>query len=341
MRALIHSTFGEASDVLDVVEVPLPEPGPGQVRVRTVLSPIHNHDCGRSAAPTATSGAARTVGDRGGRDRRCSRRRGRDAPRRAAGRHGRNVRRLGGVLRRGRRCAHPGAGCDRRRGGRPARGDAVQCPEPPRVPRRERGRLDRTEHRERSRRRLVAQFAPARGVRVLGLVRRAAGVDELAAAGIGNVVATDDTHWRERAAELLEGAAPRAAVDSVGGSAAGDLLSLLGEGGTLVSFGAMGSPTLQLASGDLIFTQATVKGFWGSKVSQDMDAATRGRLFGELLERVGSGSVASRSRPCSRWTVHATRRRRVRFRGAPARCSSASETCAGPGNPASARPHVR
>src|SRR6476659_10045496 len=44
MRALIHTAFGDPAEVLEVAERPLPEPGPGQVRVRTLLSPIHNHD---------------------------------------------------------------------------------------------------------------------------------------------------------------------------------------------------------------------------------------------------------------------------------------------------------
>src|SRR6195952_3712470 len=44
MRAIMHSTFGEPSEVLTVEEIPLPQPGPGEVRVRTLLSPIHNHD---------------------------------------------------------------------------------------------------------------------------------------------------------------------------------------------------------------------------------------------------------------------------------------------------------
>ena len=69
------------------------------------------------------------------------------------------------------------------------------------------------------------------------------------------------------------------------------MLSLLGEGGTLVAFGAMNSPTMEIASGDVIFKQATVKGFWGSKVIQTMDAATRGALFGELIQRVSDGTL--------------------------------------------------
>src|SRR4051812_745607 len=44
MRTLIHDRFGDPAEVLHVEERPLPEPGPGQVRVRTLLSAIHNHD---------------------------------------------------------------------------------------------------------------------------------------------------------------------------------------------------------------------------------------------------------------------------------------------------------
>src|SRR6187431_705132 len=44
MRALIHSTFGDPTEVLEVGERPLPEHDAGEVRVRTVLAAIHNHD---------------------------------------------------------------------------------------------------------------------------------------------------------------------------------------------------------------------------------------------------------------------------------------------------------
>ena len=44
MRTLTHPAFGEATEVLEVTEHPTPEPGAGEVRVRTLLSPIHNHD---------------------------------------------------------------------------------------------------------------------------------------------------------------------------------------------------------------------------------------------------------------------------------------------------------
>ncbi|PTT35108.1 alcohol dehydrogenase, partial [Stenotrophomonas sp. HMWF022] len=44
MRAAQYSTFGNPADVLAVADAALPEPGPGEVRIRTVLASIHNHD---------------------------------------------------------------------------------------------------------------------------------------------------------------------------------------------------------------------------------------------------------------------------------------------------------
>lgn len=293
MRALIHSAFGEATDVLEVAERPLPEPGAGEVRVRTVLSPIHNHDLWtirgdygfKPELPAASGTEAVGIVDALGE--------GVDA------------------LQVGQRVATGGTfGVWAEYFVAKAAGlvpvpDAMSDQTAAQLismPFSALSLLDFLDVRSGdwivqntangAVGKLVAQFAAARGVRVLGLVRRDAGVDELAALGIRDVVSTESADWRERAAAVLGDEAPRAAVDSVGGEAAGDLLSLLGEGGTLVSFGAMGSGTLELSSGDLIFKQATVKGFWGSTVSRTMDAGKRGALFGELVQRIGSGEVS-------------------------------------------------
>lgn len=44
MRSAIHNVFGDPAEVLALGEAPRPEPGPGQVRIKTILAPIHNHD---------------------------------------------------------------------------------------------------------------------------------------------------------------------------------------------------------------------------------------------------------------------------------------------------------
>ncbi|MBV1704550.1 MAG: alcohol dehydrogenase, partial [Hyphomicrobiales bacterium] len=44
MRCVVHESYGDPAEVLRLGERPLPMPGPGEVRIRTLLSPIHNHD---------------------------------------------------------------------------------------------------------------------------------------------------------------------------------------------------------------------------------------------------------------------------------------------------------
>lgn len=44
MKALIFSQFGEPADVLEIQDVPEPEPGPGQVLVKMIASPINPSD---------------------------------------------------------------------------------------------------------------------------------------------------------------------------------------------------------------------------------------------------------------------------------------------------------
>lgn len=292
MRALIHHTFGEPEDVLTVEERPLPEPGPGQVRLRIVLSPIHNHDIWTirgtygfkpelpAASGTEALGIVDALGE--GVD-------GLAIGQRVA---------TGGTF---------GAWAEY-----VVANAAGLIPVPESLPDEVASQLVSMPFSTISLLeflhvkpgdwivqnaangavgRMLAQLGAARGVNVLGLVRRSAGVEELRAQGIENVVATDQSDWVEQAAKITGGAPIVAGVDSVGGAASGQVLSLLAENGTLVAFGAMNSPIMEIASGDVIFKQATVKGFWGSKVIQTTDAATRGALFGELIQRVSDGTL--------------------------------------------------
>lgn len=292
MRALVHHEFGDPSEVLAVEERPLPQPGAGEVRVRMLLSPIHNHDLWTvrgtygfkpelpAQAGTEALGVVDAVGE--------------------------------GVeqLTVGQRVVTGGtfgvwaeyfvtraAGLIPVPDGLPDESAAQLVSMPfSAISLLESLGLSEGDWLIQNAAngavgRMVAQLGAARGLNVVGLVRRSAGVEELRAQGIARVVATDDEGWRDRLAEITGGAPITAGVDSVGGSSAGDVLSTLAENGTLVVFGAMASPTLELASGDIIFKQATVKGFWGSVVSREMPADQRGRLFQELFARLQDGTL--------------------------------------------------
>src|SRR5207237_90579 len=44
MKAVVFDRFGDPADVLHVADVPMPEPGRGEVRVRMLASPINPSD---------------------------------------------------------------------------------------------------------------------------------------------------------------------------------------------------------------------------------------------------------------------------------------------------------
>ncbi|MBF4590903.1 zinc-binding dehydrogenase [Curtobacterium sp. VKM Ac-1395] len=291
MRAVVHETFAEPADVLTVAERPVPQPAAGQVLVRTVLSPIHNHDLwtvrgtyGFKPELPAQSGTealgvvealgegvtALSVGQRV-----------------AGGTFGvwaeYYVADAAGLI------PVPEAMTDE---------SAAQLVSMPFSAISLLHSLDLHEGdwliqnaANGAVGRMVAQLAAARGINVVGLVRRAAGVDELREQGIERIVATDAEDWQDQVTAITGGAPIVAGVESVGGKAAADIVSTLAENGTLVVFGAMASPTMEIPSGAVIFKQVTVKGFWGSVVSRTMPADTKQQLFGELIQRVLDGSL--------------------------------------------------
>ena len=291
MRAVVHDTFAEPADVLHVEERPVPEPSVGEVLVRTVLSPIHNHDLWtvrgtygfkpELPAPSGTEalGVVEALGE--------------------------------GVtdLQVGQRVAGGAFGVWAEYYTADAAG---LVPVPDAMPDESAAQLVSMPFSAISLLhsldlhegdwmiqnaangavgRMVAQLAAARGINVVGLVRRAAGVEELRAQGIERIVATDTEGWQDQVTAITGGAPIVAGVESVGGQAAADIVGTLAEDATLVVFGAMASPTMQIPSGAVIFNQVTIKGFWGSVVSRTMPAETKQQLFGELIRRVLDGSL--------------------------------------------------
>ncbi|SDQ60115.1 NADPH:quinone reductase [Curtobacterium sp. UNCCL20] len=291
MRAVVHETFAEPADVLTVAERPVPQPGPGQVLVRTVLSPIHNHDLWTvrgtygfkpelpAQSGTEALGVVEALGE--GVDRLQV------GQRVAGGTFGvwaeYYVADAAGLI------PVPDAMSDE------AAAQLVSMPFSAisllhsldlhegdwMIQNAANGAVGR----------MVAQLAAARGINVVGLVRRAAGVEELRSQGIERVVATDAEGWQDQVTAITGGAPIVAGVESVGGQAAADIVSTLAEDATLVVFGAMASPMMSIPSGAVIFKQVTIKGFWGSVVSKTMPAETKGQLFGELITRVLDGSL--------------------------------------------------
>jgi NADPH:quinone reductase-like Zn-dependent oxidoreductase len=292
MRALIHHTFAEPAAALKVEEVPDPVAGPGEALVGMTAAAIHNHDL------------LTVSGDYGFTP---------DLPARSGTEATGTVLAVGeGVtnIAVGQRVAGNAFGAWAEKFVARAAGlipvpDAITDESAAQLlsmPASSLALLDTLDVREGdwiiqnaaggAVGRLVAQFAASRGINVVGLVRRTDAFAELADDGITGIVATDRSDWRDRVAEITGGAPIVRGVDSVGGSATGDLLSVLADGARLTLFGGMGSWGFEGSMNDIIFRGITIDGFWGSKVLPALGADERTALFGEILTKVASGAIA-------------------------------------------------
>lgn len=291
VRALIHHAFGDPSSELHIETVPDPVPGPGQVLIRMSASPIHNHDLLTvagdygfkpelpAASGTEATGVVEALGE--GVSHLAI------GQRVTGGSFGawaeKYVANAAGLV------PVPDSLDD---------GTAAQLISMPasalallNTLKASQGDWIAQNAAGGAVGRLVAQFARSRDVNVLGLVRRSAGVEELAEAGIQNIVATDADGWRERVTEITDGAAIIAGVDSVGGTATGDMLSLVTDGGRLVLFGGMASWRMEAAIADVIFRGVTIEGFWGAKVMPALAPEARSALIGEVIQRAVAGDI--------------------------------------------------
>lgn len=289
MRSVSYAQFGEPAQVLQVEERDKPEPGKGQVRIRLVLSPIHNHDLMTIAGLYGIKPPLPSVP-------------GTEA--------------LGVVDALGEGVEHLKLG-QRVMGGANAAwaeyfiGEANRViPVPDSVD-------DATACQLISMPlsakmlladlnvqagdwiiqnaangavgKLINQFAAEAGVHVVNLVRRDAGIAEMAALGIANVVSTASAGWRDQVRAITGGAPIIRGLDSVGGDGPEMLLSVAADRAEIISFGNLSGQNVSLSSETVLFKQASVRGFWAARPRASQQAIMT--MIGELVGAAASGKL--------------------------------------------------
>lgn len=137
----------------------------------------------------------------------------------------------------------------------------------------------------------LIQIAKLRGFRTLNLVRRPEQVEELLALGADAVLCTEEAEWLSKADEILGPRGADAAVDAVGGSLAGQVAMVLKRGGTMLVYGALSMDPLKVPGGQMIFRTLTLKGFWLTDWKMSTPKGERDRVLKALLEAMASGAI--------------------------------------------------
>ena len=136
----------------------------------------------------------------------------------------------------------------------------------------------------------MAMLAPGRQINTINLVRSKESEQELIDLGITeNNVVTDNDDWKEQVKKIVGDVPIKGAVDAVGGQSGGELISLLGKHGAMASLGSVSGKPLMLNPSHLIFNLTKVKGFWASDLMQEIRRDNKQRLVKELIESAASG----------------------------------------------------
>lgn len=120
-------------------------------------------------------------------------------------------------------------------------------------------------------------------------------VERLQTAGKADVVLAQED-WinnRQGMRELVKQwkSAPVLALNAVGGSSSGLVLSLLGQGGTHVTYGGMSMRPVSVSTSQLIFKDVHVRGYWQSRWMIQNDYEKRVTLMNEVADAYLDGKL--------------------------------------------------
>jgi NADPH:quinone reductase-like Zn-dependent oxidoreductase len=300
MKAAVFERFGVPEEVLHVGEVPQPEPGRGQVRVRMIASPVNPSDLlvargeyGRLPTLPATPGFE-GVG--------------------VVDRSGGGLLALVRGLKPGRRVAVISAG-----GGAWAEYAVVPArqlvPLPDDIPDEQAAgffvnpasALAMTRHvldvppgewllqtaAGSALGRMVIRLGKHFGFRTINVVRRREQAEDLQRAGADAVICSAEESIPERVRAMTDGRGVRYAIDPVGGTMGSAAIQALGPGGRLLLYGTLSGEPTAIDQRVLIVGQKRVEGFWLSDWVREQRPLKMLRLFGTIRDLMRAGVLTS------------------------------------------------
>ncbi len=139
----------------------------------------------------------------------------------------------------------------------------------------------------------LKQIAQLRGWKTINVVRRESAIASVRS-DADDVVLVDDEDLHKRVREITGGAVIRLGIDAVGGASTEHLARCLGNGGTLVNYGAMSGEPCQISPASFVFKDITLRGFWLAQWFRTASPEAQARVFGEIVQLIASGKLSAR-----------------------------------------------
>ncbi len=145
---------------------------------------------------------------------------------------------------------------------------------------------------------MIARLGRHCGFKTLNVVRRDVHRDLLTAAGADAVVvfdpATDPVEKLAEQVQAATGSDPvRYAVDPVGGTTAAAVVNCLGQGGRLLLFGTLSGQSMELAPRSIMERDASISGFWLGNFMMQQNLLFKMKLVKRITRLIQSGVLAT------------------------------------------------
>jgi NADPH:quinone reductase len=141
--------------------------------------------------------------------------------------------------------------------------------------------------------RMIIRLGQRDGFRTLNVVRRREQAEELLRLGGTAAVATNEEPLAERVAELTGGEGVRYALDAVGGTTGSEVVRALTRGGRLIVYGTLAGEPMSIDPRTLMVGQKRIEGFWLSEWVRAQKPWTMLWLFRQIGKRMREGVLAS------------------------------------------------
>jgi NADPH2:quinone reductase len=300
VNAVVFDRFGEPAEVLHVRDVPLPDPGPGEVRVRMKLSPINPSDLlvvrgqygrrptlpaspgfeGVGVLDAAGPGLLRLI-------------RGLSPGKRVAVLNGKGGNWQEFVVISARQAVPLADDVSDEQAASFFVNPATTLVMTQKVLRVPRGAWLLQTAAGSALGRMVIRLGRHLGFRTINLVRRREQVDELLKAGGDAAFCTQDEALPDRVRELTGGLGVRYALDAVGGATGAAVVDGLAPGGRMLVYGTLSGEPIPLDPRALMAGQKSIQGFWLSEWVREQGPLTMLGLFRSIHKLLRAGVLTS------------------------------------------------
>ncbi|MFN8354941.1 MAG: zinc-dependent alcohol dehydrogenase family protein [Spirosomataceae bacterium] len=138
---------------------------------------------------------------------------------------------------------------------------------------------------------MVIQVCKMKGIKTIGTVRRPDMIEELKALGADEIIDTSQESVTRRVKDITGGAGVKCILEAVAGKTAAQVLPCLSSGGKMLIYGSLSVEDIPVNAGVMIFKEIMLKGFWLTTWMKTASPEARKEVLTNVVQLLASGEI--------------------------------------------------